>query len=329
MRSPFPYFGAKAHAAPLVWQAIGADVGSYVEPFAGSLAVLLARPGGAGRIETVNDLSGHVANFWRAVRECPEELAAHADYPVIEADLHTRHRWLWERGQTLAVEIDRHPRFCDPRAAAWWAWGASAWVGSGWCDGRLARQLPKLSDAGAKLHSPGADIPEWIAALAARLRRVRVACGDWRRLTSRAVLCVATPTHSGTSAGLFLDPPYDDAEDHEGDGKRRATRLYESDDPTVARDVARRAEELHADAERLGSDLRIVVAGYAGGAKPAGFREVAWDPSTLQAGGGYGRKNGNGRRERLWLSPMCQPVQGEVGAARQRSIFDLGGALAG
>jgi hypothetical protein len=43
LRAPFPYFGGKSRAAHLVWAAFG-DVPNYVEPFAGSLAVLLGRP---------------------------------------------------------------------------------------------------------------------------------------------------------------------------------------------------------------------------------------------------------------------------------------------
>ena len=42
-KAPFPWFGGKKHAAPHVWSALG-DVDHYVEPFAGSLAVLLQRP---------------------------------------------------------------------------------------------------------------------------------------------------------------------------------------------------------------------------------------------------------------------------------------------
>lgn len=34
-KAPFPYFGGKSKAAPLVWQLLG-DVEHYVEPFAGS-----------------------------------------------------------------------------------------------------------------------------------------------------------------------------------------------------------------------------------------------------------------------------------------------------
>lgn len=42
LAAPFPWFGGKARAAGRVWAALG-DVGHYVEPFAGSLAVLLGR----------------------------------------------------------------------------------------------------------------------------------------------------------------------------------------------------------------------------------------------------------------------------------------------
>lgn len=45
----------------------------YVEPFAGSLAVLLAKP--ASKLETVNDLDAEIVSFWRVLRDQPEELA--------------------------------------------------------------------------------------------------------------------------------------------------------------------------------------------------------------------------------------------------------------
>lgn len=68
LKAPFPYMGGKSRVARVVWQRFG-DVPNYVEPFAGSLAVLLGRPAFDGnRIETVNDADGHVANFWRALQ---------------------------------------------------------------------------------------------------------------------------------------------------------------------------------------------------------------------------------------------------------------------
>lgn len=47
---------------------------SYVEPFFGSGAVLFNKP--PSSIETVNDIDGDVVNFFRVLRERPEELAA-------------------------------------------------------------------------------------------------------------------------------------------------------------------------------------------------------------------------------------------------------------
>ncbi|MCD8109041.1 MAG: DNA adenine methylase [Clostridiales bacterium] len=43
----------------------------YCEPYAGSLAVLFAKP--RSHIETVNDLDGEIVNFFRVIRERPEE----------------------------------------------------------------------------------------------------------------------------------------------------------------------------------------------------------------------------------------------------------------
>ena len=85
-------FGGKSRVSHIVWDYFG-DVRNYVQPFAGSLAVLLGRPTDA-KIETVNDLDCWIANFWRALQHDPEQLAAHADWPVNEADLHARHLWL-------------------------------------------------------------------------------------------------------------------------------------------------------------------------------------------------------------------------------------------
>lgn len=97
MKAPFPWFGGKSRVADVVWRAFGADVPNYVEPFYGSGAVLLGRPGGAGKIETANDRDRYVANFWRAVVADPLEVARHADWPVNEADLHARHQWLCDQ----------------------------------------------------------------------------------------------------------------------------------------------------------------------------------------------------------------------------------------
>jgi hypothetical protein len=136
LRAPFPWFGGKSRAASLIWEGLG-DVRNYVEPFAGSLAVMLARPTEA-RIETVNDLDCYLANFWRAVALDPEAVAAAADWPVNEADLHARHRWLVDRAE-FRERMRSDPDFYDAKIAGWWAWGLSCWIGGGWCANTVHR----------------------------------------------------------------------------------------------------------------------------------------------------------------------------------------------
>lgn len=68
---PMAYYGGKTRLADRIVALLPAHQ-HYVEPFTGSMSVLLAkRP---SRLETVNDLDGDLMNFWRMLRERPEEL---------------------------------------------------------------------------------------------------------------------------------------------------------------------------------------------------------------------------------------------------------------
>lgn len=141
LKAPFPWFGGKSRVAHLVWERFG-DVGNYVEPFAGSLAVLLGRPT-PPRVETVNDLDCYLANFWRALRSDPEGTALLADWPVNEADLHARHRWL-HRQTDFRERMRNDPEYFDAKIAAWWVWGLSCWIGDNWCRPGDQNSTPNL-----------------------------------------------------------------------------------------------------------------------------------------------------------------------------------------
>ncbi|WP_338837639.1 DNA adenine methylase [Gordonia polyisoprenivorans] len=69
---PFIYYGGKGRLAARI-AAMLPEHTQYVEPFAGSLAVLLAKA--PARLETVNDLDGDLMLFWRMLRDHPDELA--------------------------------------------------------------------------------------------------------------------------------------------------------------------------------------------------------------------------------------------------------------
>jgi DNA adenine methylase len=308
LRAPFPWFGGKSRAAPIVWEAIG-NVPNYVEPFFGSGAVLLARPHDA-RTETVNDKSAFLANFWRALQSDPAGVAKACDWPVNETDMHARHKWLLSALPELAARLDGNPEYFDVRIAGWWVWGACAWIGSGWCDeggGSPAVQMPHVGDAGMGVHRKlphvgdagrGVDgLTEYLSTLASRLRRVRVACGDWSRVCGDSV----TWRHGTT--GVFLDPPYAEGEQQYAAGGTGTT---------LSADVRNWAIEM---GERR--DMRIVLAGLDGEhAMPSTWRCVPW-----KARGGYGSQrqdgeNMNRHRERLWISPHCE-------CATQPSLFGV------
>ena len=364
LRAPFPWFGGKSRVAGIVWDRFG-DVRNYVEPFAGSLAVLLGRPTQA-KIETVNDLDCWIANFWRALQADPEALAHHADWPVNEADLHARHLWLVKQTE-FRERMKTDATYFDAKIAGWWVWGISQWIGSGWCasrgstlqkklgsadgtpyrvrpnlrqgqgvqslitlgrgaagkssprgvhrnvsaairpafnqtsglgsrapDKRPYRSMPHIagrewgirSEAGMEAREGG--IYDWFDMLAARLRRVRVCCGDWKRILGPA------PTTCIGVTGVFLDPPYS-IEDR--------TEVYGEE----SRDVAHSVREW-ALANGDNPELRIALCGYEGEHQmPDSWECVAW-----KANGGFAnqkragtRGQVNSHRERIWFSPAC------------------------
>ncbi len=338
LTAPFPWMGGKSRVAHLVWDRFGADVPNLVEPFAGSLALLLGRPGGAGRIETVNDADGLLCNAWRGIQQDPGAMAAHAEYLAHECDLHARHSYLVGQREVLTARLEGDPEYCDVKLAGWWLWGIALWIGSGWCagvgpwqrveteggwqlvntgtPGGCKRQLLHLGNAGQGVNRKllhlgnagqgvnrgglaGGRLRDYMDALSYRLRRVRVCCGDWSRV------CGPAPTLKQGPTAVFLDPPYSaEADRDEG--------CYAVDSGTVAHDVRAWCEEWGQHPL-----LRIALCGYAGEGHEA-LEGLGWEAMQWKAHGGYGggrggRGDANKRREVIWFSPHClRPTQGAL-----------------
>lgn len=286
--APFPWFGGKRRIASLVWERFG-DVQNYVEPFAGSLAVLLGRPNVAG-VETVNDKNAYIANFWRAIAAAPDLVAYHADWPVNETDHVARHAWLTARQAGLRDLMERDPEYFDAKIAGWWVWGIPQWIGGGWCErpewrGRWGGYRAPRGINGLQLEE---RIPAYFDALGRRLRGVRVACGDWARILK------PSPTTCVGITGVLLDPPYAGVDRDE---------VYAGDSMFLAHEVAEWAVH-HGDNPRF----RIALCGYAGEHEmPATWTCVRW-----KAAGGYSnaaassrRGRTNAGRERVWFSKFC------------------------
>ena len=332
LKAPFPWFGGKRKVAAAIWQRFG-SVKNYVEPFFGSGAALLGRPTPFDGNETINDLDGYVANFWRAIKHAPEDVAEHADNPVNENDLHARHVWLVQRRETLRASLEGDPDFFDARIAGYWAWGLACWIGSGFCSGNgpwwvnedrnlvhlgpgrgVKRQLVHLKDGGQ-----GVDRKRVHLRNGQGVNRKLVHLGNngqgeqqsrlvpWFRALAERLrrvrvcsgdwsrVCGPTATFKHGLTGVFLDPPYADTANRDSD-------LYRIDSESVAHAV--REWAIKNGENKL---LRIALCGYEGEHEMPGN----WSVYKWAASGGYGmqakQRSGNAKRERIWFSPACLP----------------------
>lgn len=305
LRAPFPYFGAKSRIASVIWDELGI-LTTYIEPFAGSLAVLLARPNPQG-VEIVNDADPLLVNFWRSVRDNPVDTADWASYPPNEADLHARHLWLIRRKDFVREKL-AEPDYSDAKIAGWWVWGLCCYTRGVWCcgDGRWVeedglfvprsgtgsgerRSHPNISLAGMGVcrgvmqqcppRGVLAQTPlqEWFVALSSRLKGVEIRCGDWKD---------AIPESFESGTGMVLDPPY------EGFGNVYGCKCS--------------SNEVRDFAIRLGDEVRIALCGY--------FQEhemPGWSLHVWSATGGMSRTTNakfyeQRHKERIWFSPACR-----------------------
>ncbi|MFJ3957723.1 DUF4326 domain-containing protein [Arthrobacter sp. NPDC090010] len=343
LAAPFPYFGGKRRAAATVWRALG-DPAGYVEPFAGSAAVLLERPAFRGRrVETLNDLDGWLVNTWRAIQQSPAEVARHAGGPVMEIDYHARLAWLQERRTDGLVSwLEGDPEVYDAKAAGWWLYVAACGIGDPWgagpwhvIDGRLTklpkangrrgtgierslpdigtagkginRELPHLGTAGMGVNRAFPAQGEHDRALAAYMTTLA------ERICRVRITCgswerVVKPSAIRAGAG--------------GDGAR-AVFL----DPPYATSgdlyasSADDSGEISANVRRwcttVPEDLRVILCGYEN--EHDELLTHGWTVTEGKANGGAGYNTDPlaGRRERLWMSPAC--------ITHKQEAFDLEG----
>lgn len=288
LKSPFPYTGGKSKVAAEVWKRFGA-VEHYIEPFAGSLAVLLARPHTPQR-ETANDLDCFIPNFFRSVQADPKAVAKWTWYPCNETDLHARHLWLVQQRASFTEKMKDDPHYYDPKIAGWWVWGISNWFGSAWCDAHPGQKRPHLTSSKQGIFGQElSGIQQWFTLLSDRLHNVRVLCGDWSRLVTPAVI-------SGPLTGVFLDPPYTQ-EAFRGD------KLYAHDNQTVGHAVAKWAID---NASRT---VRVALCGYEGEYQmPADWEVFVWSAGDACGSGVNTNNKTNRHKERIWFSPSCRRV---------------------
>jgi DNA adenine methylase len=184
---PTNYYGGKTRLAGWIAGLLPAHR-TYLEPFAGSGAVLFAKP--PSPTEILNDLDGAVVNFFTVLRTRPTELAwaltltpyARAEYEQLAAgyddpgldDLERARRWFIRVNQSISHLAGRG------RPSGW----AAAYNTNG---ADHAHKFAALTDR--------------LEACAQRLRRVHLECRP-------AVEVIAKYAKLGAQAVVYCDPPY-------------------------------------------------------------------------------------------------------------------------
>lgn len=144
----------------------------------------------------------------------------------------------------------------------------------------INRALPHLGDAGQGSEHE-AQLVAYFRRFAKRLERVRITCGDWRRVLRPSVVRPGAVT-----TGILLDPPYSVGADNYATGCDQV------------------AAEVRAWCQTADQALRIVLCGY--DHEHDDLLANGWRKQQGRAGSsGYGVDRFQGRREKLWLSPAC------------------------
>lgn len=179
MNAVLKYPGAKNRIAPWIVKYIP-EHKVYVEPFAGSLAILFHKP--RSHIETVNDLDGEVVNFFRILRDKADELER-----LISLTPFSREEYQ-KAYESTEDDVENARRFA-----------VKCWMGFG-C-GNLYQNGFK---SGQQAHSPNparawGELPETMKFAAARLKGVQIEKLPATELIRR---------YDTPDVFIYADPPY-------------------------------------------------------------------------------------------------------------------------
>ena len=124
------------------------------------------------------------------------------------------------------------------------------------------------------------------------MARVKVCCGDWKRVANESVF-----SRNGIT-GIVLDPPY-----HVDTGRKK---VYSFEDMYISNYVKE-----WAISNGSNNKVRIALCGYdTEHQMPQDWEYIEWE-----AAGGYGNQgvlNINRTRECIWFSPACQKLENNL-----------------
>lgn len=256
---PFAYFGGKTSLAQRIADMLPPHR-HYIEPFAGSLAVLLAKaPSG---FETVNDLDRNIMTFWQVLRDQPDELQR-----ACALTPHSRSEYLASRktfdDQSL-TDVERARR---------------VWVAL--TQGRAGTLRPTGWRHFQDPHATGSGMPSYLTAYVDRMRGAAARLGNVS-LECRDALDVIRDYGRHPDCLIYADPPYL--------GATRSSRQYLHE--------LSREEEHRALATALhGCQAAVVLSGYHSPLYDELY--AGWHSHEIPAFTGQANTNGR-RTEVLW-----------------------------
>ena len=127
MKTPIKYYGGKQRLVPWISRYIPPHK-TYVEPFAGGLALFFGRPKIKGMTEVINDKNSMVANFWKQLRDNNKELHQRLDNTMYSSEDFNHCRDVY-RGKTQANDLEKARAFFVVFNCSFAA------IGSGWARG--------------------------------------------------------------------------------------------------------------------------------------------------------------------------------------------------
>lgn len=250
VRSPFAYPGGKAYLASWIIEHLPQhDV--YVEPFAGSAAVLVQKP--PSYSEIINDKDGDVIQFFRTLRDRTDELVSWLQNTPYARDTHRRFANQFYGGYRPDDPVERAGRFFYLRYSQF---AGKYRTKSGFSSSAQRDQATKFRNATEKLE-----------VVADRLRSVQIENRDWRemfeRFSGENIVWYCDPPYVGPGDSLYShDEPFDHSEfvtslnELEGDWMVSYEEIPEELDPetVIKRSRTQYMSKNHEDADGHGTE---------------------------------------------------------------------------
>ena len=185
VNSPFKWVGGKSRLRKEIVQLLPLHT-CYVEPFAGAAWVLFGKS--PSDVEVINDIDDQLINFFRVVKEKPEELIASFEWELVAR---TEFERLAELDPTKLTDVQAAHRFYYIIMAGW--------------GGELnyPRFATSITDGGHGNRLIGAlkGLRERVMPVHDRLRTVIIENLSWQECIER---------YDRPSTVMYIDPPYPD-----------------------------------------------------------------------------------------------------------------------